>query len=573
MTRPLEELSVDGSSLELNRSCFRRAGIDDKLAPDMEAAGVELPSLEHREWLLDGLRRLIGLSGWTHFVGCPILRPTNEHFPDRWEQGPRGVRILLRRLLVYAGLGNHRVKLTVYREYNAREFDQHGVGHAGPGTAAWFSGIADDVCQFGVNANELKDTEELVGTLGHEVAHAFRHHHELSVVTSHTEERLTDLTSVYLGFGVFLLNSSFSFKTGGYSASGDRLLYERRERGYLSPPEIALLLGAQLAARGVGRAERRAILAALAPNQAALVEKALSLFEDAKALRERLGVPEPPEWGALPTLEEIAIPLGEDGDDVDDEPAESSPEPVSERKRGRAFRVLGSLSGLGAAAGATAPFLVAMLGLIEGWVLLAAPFGLGVLGWLVGSGFARDECSACGARVARKSESCERCGARFAGSVRSREERLAAEEKLGDSKHEQDLDDEGEASPYRLESRLMTAMYAAWVIRRDLITPESAEDDAELVVRVRCGEFPDAELSELYLERHDSLNAEAQAFFDDYSGGRIPLADQDFSRLIGSVKLTTSEASFRRVAEILDARFDAWQRTHSAGAGSDAAGS
>src|SRR5687768_12673954 len=118
-------------------------------------------------------------------------------------------------------------------------------------------------------------------------------------------------------------------------------------------------------------------------------------------------------------------------------------------------------------------------------------------------------------------------------------------------------------------ARLMTAMYAAWAIRRDLITPESAEDDAELVVRVRCGEFPDAELSELYLERHDSLSAEAQMFFDDYSGGRIPLADQDFSRLVSSVKLTTSEASIRRVAEILDARFDAWQRTHLAGAGSD----
>src|SRR5687768_3467586 len=107
----------------------------------MEAVGVELPTGEHREWLLNGLARLIRLSGWKHFVGCPILLPTNQHFPDEWQQGPRGVRTLLRRLLAYAGLANHRVKLKVYREHNAREFDQHGIGHAGPGTAAWFAGI------------------------------------------------------------------------------------------------------------------------------------------------------------------------------------------------------------------------------------------------------------------------------------------------------------------------------------------------------------------------------------------------------------------------------------------------
>jgi hypothetical protein len=273
----------------------------------------------------------------------------------------------------------------------------------------------------------------------------------------------------------------------------------------------------------------------------------------------------PEEWGPLPALEDVAVPLDEDDEDEIDEATPSTrPHGVRERGRSRAFRVLGNLSGLGAAAGAVAPFLVAMLGRIEGWMLLAAPLGLGVLGWFLGGRFARDECSACRASVARDSRACESCGAHFAGSVRNREERLAAEERLGESEPEPESSDEYGDSPYAAESRLMTAMYAAWAIGRDLISPEFAESEAELVVRVRCGELPEPELAELYTEGHNAFSDEAQGFFEDYCQGEVPLGDQDFSRLVSSVKLITSEASYRRVAEILDLRFDEWLKDNRA---------
>ena len=89
-------------------------------------------------------------------------------------------------------------------------------------------GLADGVYRFGVKDTELRDEQALIGTLGHEVAHAYRTHHGLVVASRDTEEQLTDLTTIYLGFGVFTLESSHQFKTGlGFSAFGAWLGYER----------------------------------------------------------------------------------------------------------------------------------------------------------------------------------------------------------------------------------------------------------------------------------------------------------------------------------------------------------
>src|SRR5687768_4896596 len=103
-------------------------------------------------------------------------------------------------------------------------------------------GIEDGVCRFGVSDATLSDAEMLIGTLGHEAAHAYREHHGLVVVSRDVEEQLTDLTTIYLGFGFFTLQSSFQFKTGHYDTSGQRLLYERKMLGYLRPGHLAFLL-------------------------------------------------------------------------------------------------------------------------------------------------------------------------------------------------------------------------------------------------------------------------------------------------------------------------------------------
>jgi hypothetical protein len=391
-----------------------------------EMLRLEPPAEAEREWLLDGLSTLIRRHGFQPLVTSRILLPTREDFPDEVPEGPEGVRVLLLRLLWHAGMGEHRARLTVYEEKTFTEVDLRGIGHGGPGTAAWFAGIHGKVCEFGVNRGELRlDREELIGTLGHEVAHAFRDHHQLVVHDSEVEERLTDLTSVYLGFGVFLLNSSASFKTGGFSPSGEPLLFEKRERGYLSPAQIAFLLAAQAMARGASDEQRRALANALTPNHRKLFDDSCELLAEPARVRERLGVPEKAAWPTLvartPHPHDLQLETAADGDEAEaedeneeaeeDEPAAREPDEVIawDPPGPPVYRIERNYAGLLGIAGGVLPLAVGAIGFGDGWQLLGSSCLGSALGYLGGRAIHSDACSECRAPLPRKAQRCSRC--------------------------------------------------------------------------------------------------------------------------------------------------------------------
>jgi hypothetical protein len=66
------------------------------------------------------------------------------------------------------------------------------------GAAAWFAGIDDGVCIFGADTSELRAGESIVGTMCHEVAHAFRAHHGLESTTRQIDEEHTDITTIVI---------------------------------------------------------------------------------------------------------------------------------------------------------------------------------------------------------------------------------------------------------------------------------------------------------------------------------------------------------------------------------------
>lgn len=232
---------------------------------EIVALETELPEGERRERLLQALARVIALRGYEAFINAPILRPSAEYFPEPVERTLRGAGVLVLRLLRYAKLNPLPVLLTGY---------QNRTGHVAEGislhdpqlkAAAWYAGIQEGVCHFGLELRGLRDDSALLAALAHEVTHAYRDRHSLAVRDRDAEEKLTDLTAVYLGFGVFLANASHRVETGGYSEGG-RLSYERHSLGYLSPAEFALLLATQVVTRGNHESERRKVRGALSPN-------------------------------------------------------------------------------------------------------------------------------------------------------------------------------------------------------------------------------------------------------------------------------------------------------------------
>jgi hypothetical protein len=233
---------------------------------------AELPLPLEREWLWAALQTLVDARGEQTFLTAPILLPDEAHFPDRWTPDADGVARLARRLLGYANLGHLDVDVEVFTEpTEVREVGMDGRASATAhvGAAAWFAGIRGGVCFFGAEADQLDDALGLVGAMAHEVAHAFRRSHRLEHRDRDMEEKLTDVTTVYLGFGVLTTAASARFITRHHDNLGSS--YAHKQQGYLAPHEMAFMVASQLLLRGYDSRTARPVVKALSANQAATV--------------------------------------------------------------------------------------------------------------------------------------------------------------------------------------------------------------------------------------------------------------------------------------------------------------
>jgi hypothetical protein len=523
---------------------------------------LELPTGEHRERLLAALANLIRRRGFETFVSAPLLLPRSEYFPERWERSVSGARRLLRRLMHYAGLGELKVALSAWRERPVIPGQlpiPEGDGH----TAAWFSGIHDGTCEFGLELDQLRKEDSLVATLGHEVAHAYREHHGLVILDRDLEEKLTDLTCVYLGFGVFNVNASHVVETGGVSASGERLLYERHSLGYLSPGELALLLAAQLVVRD-DATEQREVRSELLPNHAALIAQGLREFSAAD-LRRRFAIPEPTAWP--PRLGIAALPSLPD--EEPSEPAHEA-EPPAVPAGAVVFRVKGdralplSLLALGGSVG---------LGLAWG-VGAFAFYGLCAVATAAGSFAGRllraDECSGCRARLRAGDAECAGCGCVVAGEIAAHEERLEAEERYRALHRNDDSDTPTDAGGAAEEEDpllvLFTAMLAAWGLSRGLLAEDADSAQQELAARVQRLEFDTQALNAAWLAGM-RFTDEAMLFVTYYCTDPASPSTQDFDILSTANRFDDRPTNYQRYATIVDRRFAEWKSTRGAKSG------
>ena len=132
-----------------------------------------------------------------------------------------------------------------------------------------FRVVDDENIVITYNPNLLGDPSRLVATLAHELAHY------LTSTASDDPpggwdncEFVTDIAANYLGFGIFMANSTFNFKQ---YADVDSQGWEYQRSGYLSEAEHVFALALFLAL--TGRSTKDA-LPYLKPNLARLLKKA-----------------------------------------------------------------------------------------------------------------------------------------------------------------------------------------------------------------------------------------------------------------------------------------------------------
>jgi hypothetical protein len=366
------------------------------------------------------------------------------------------VRLLSLRLLAYAGLGDLDAQVTLYSNRPADAGLPIGQ-HAMEGAAAWFAGIEEDTCLFGAEQGQLDDGDAIVGSMCHEVAHAFRHHHELESTTRLIEEEHTDITTIYLGFGALTLNNTERYRTKA-AATGmvAGSSWSMARAGYLPMEAMAYLLAAQVRVREIGPKARRRIMDALAANQRACFEAAYEeLGSDVAALCARLGLPPREVWPAeesfeLPELPEDAYFVPEAG---------PKRRPFNDGKT--VFRVEESRAASYAVGGLiVGACILSFVGHKLGWrspgdTLAGAAIGL-ALGTLLQGKRSKIHCSDPRCEAAHRSptlEHCPRCGGTIRATLRSSKDRLEAEDTIEAGQSLADLEETFAARQRRANRR------------------------------------------------------------------------------------------------------------------------
>jgi hypothetical protein len=376
--------------------------------------------MDEQGWLVARLAELVKARGWEPLITNPILEPSDEYFPTRWTNDGAGYYWTTRRILRFAGLDDLDPVIEVFQA-GSETPDVPDIA------AAWFGGIEEGRCRFGVKLSAIQDAEEFVAAMAHEVAHAYRSHYLLRHEDRREEELLTDLTTIYLGFGLLSTNASYRYRVSGRQAGMYAITqWSHSHLGYLPLQAMTFLLSLQMVVRGEREAELRRIRRGLEPTQRAGFDEGMKrLGPIGDDLRLSLGIPDPSQW---PSDRESPVAL---------EALEGTPRAIVHKPRtievGRGLPNTGRpiyrirISSTVQFGLIGVPIAVAVLGLgaILGWPPLAAvglPCAIPVLLGILGSRRIRDVCSDpnCGNVIPPGAEVCSRCGGAVSEEADSR---------------------------------------------------------------------------------------------------------------------------------------------------------
>ncbi len=403
-----------------------------------------LPAPDEQAWLIERLKELMGAIGPGNFLDGPLVLPDRRFFPDPWSFTRRGIDRVTRRLMQYAGLGHLDVEVRFFSEIAP-------LPEGCESAVALFLGIEGRRCCFAIDDSEERSSENVAGVMCHEVAHAFRSHRGLSEGgSSDEEELLTDLTTVYLGFGILAANNRLRVRTSGWASGHHSYHSISAERtGYLPVQAFTYLLGAQLVAWNLPPESVRKLSGYLETDQSAFLATAMGSFSGGreKILSEICpnGVPAACER----RLADILLPLPAF---VDPDPLATPVAKIPRNRRNQGEPVFKmttnrALSYFQIAGYGSVPLLiVAMISMpqrlmplvIGGWI------GTVVVAALLGRSRTTSVCTQpdCGVRLVDESV-CPGCGGNIVGTVARADDRLEALEEY-EREHGVVVEDYGE---------------------------------------------------------------------------------------------------------------------------------
>lgn len=171
------------------------------------------------EWLFETVKRLMEMGLWEcELEALPddIDVKVSEVFYLQTDSQPGGVFVAEKE-----GAGDSAQKEAVENQEND------------PGEP-----VTDDVYKVKIlyNPSSIKNPSALISIFAHELSHYLLHWRVPQLPDHNEEELLTDLCTIFCGFGVFAANSAFSTEHG---ADGS---YRLSSQGYFTAPSIVFAL-------------------------------------------------------------------------------------------------------------------------------------------------------------------------------------------------------------------------------------------------------------------------------------------------------------------------------------------
>jgi hypothetical protein len=183
----------------------------------------------------------------THFGGevffrkTALILPTNDFFPDEVSSGDEAVRATFDQVLLHANMQDWPVTLIAQDEdpdiVVGEAMLLQNVQRNPQGT---FSVNAENEVTISYNPALIANPAAMVATFAHELAHY------LTATAPQAPpggwenwEFATDIAATFMGFGIFMANSAFSFRQ--YSGGGS-IGWQAARSGYLSEAEHSYAL-------------------------------------------------------------------------------------------------------------------------------------------------------------------------------------------------------------------------------------------------------------------------------------------------------------------------------------------
>jgi len=154
-----------------------------------------------RRWIDERWRWLEGQFGKQQLLTRPVLLPRPEDFPDPYDGSHDAARRLFTRVALAMDVDPSLIDLDFFGETDDSPFEGQRSRAAG-----LYIGDGDR-SQILIEQRSLVDPMALVGTMAHELGHVHLLGHGRISQDASDHELLTDLLTVFFGFGVFSANS------------------------------------------------------------------------------------------------------------------------------------------------------------------------------------------------------------------------------------------------------------------------------------------------------------------------------------------------------------------------------